>query len=228
MSEGAPGSAEHGVEGPRLAVRIVPVTVFQQNCCFLYDPDDKVGVVVDPGGDVPKILAAADELGIDIREIWLTHGHLDHAGGAMALKAKLGGIPIVGPHKADAELLAHIENQAKMFGVPDHLENAVPDRWLTDGETVGFGRHVFEVLHCPGHAPGHVVFFHRAARFLHAGDVLFAGSIGRTDLPGGDHATLIRSIREKVLPLGDDVAFLCGHGPGGTLGHERRTNPYLT
>ncbi|KQT66143.1 MULTISPECIES: MBL fold metallo-hydrolase [unclassified Aureimonas] len=227
MTIDRPASAEAGAEGPRLAVQIVPVTGFQQNCCLLFDADEKVGVVVDPGGDVPKILAAIEKLGIEIREIWLTHGHLDHAGGAMELKAKLGGIEIVGPHEADAPLLANIENQAKMFGVPDLLKNATPDRWLADGETVGFGGHVFEVLHCPGHAPGHVVFFHRDARFLHAGDVLFAGSIGRTDLPGGDHAALIRSIKEKVLPLGGDVTFLCGHGPGGTLGRERLTNPYL-
>lgn len=227
MTKADPAPDKTGAEGPSLSVKIVPVTGFQQNCCLLFDAVEKVGVVVDPGGDVPKILAAIEQLGVSIREIWLTHGHLDHAGGAMALKSKLGGIPIVGPHEADAQLLANIENQAKMFGVADLLQNATPDRWLVDGETVGFGGHVFEVLHCPGHAPGHVTFFHREARFLHAGDVLFAGSIGRTDLPGGDHETLIRSIKEKVLPLGDDVTFLCGHGPGSTLGRERLTNPYL-
>ncbi|MEX6505733.1 MBL fold metallo-hydrolase [Jiella sp. M17.18] len=209
-----------------LNAQIVPVTLFEQNCCILYDREAKRGVVVDPGGDVDRIMAAIDRAGVTIEAIWLTHGHLDHAGGAMELKSRLG-VDIVGPHRDDAVLLASIEDQAKMFGAGPGMTNCTPDRYLAEGETVGFAGHVFEVLHTPGHAPGHVVFFHRQARFLHAGDVLFAGSIGRTDLPGGDHATLIASIKEKVLPLGDDVGFLCGHGPGGRLGEERRTNPFL-
>ena len=213
--------------GPgRLSVQIVPVTPFQQNCAVLFDEVSKRGVVVDPGGDVEKIVAAIRQLGVTIEAIWLTHGHLDHAGGAMALKTALG-VDIIGPHQADKPLLENIEKQAEMFGAGGGMRNATPDRWLEDGDTVSFGEHRFAVLHCPGHAPGHVIFFHDEARFLHAGDVLFRGSIGRTDLPGGDHATLIASIRDKVLPLGDDVAFMCGHGPGGTLGEERLTNPYL-
>ncbi|KTR02616.1 hypothetical protein NS365_21155 [Aureimonas ureilytica] len=210
----------------RLSIEIVPVTPFQQNCCILFDADEKRGVVVDPGGDVPDILAALDRLGVSLEAIWITHGHIDHAGGAMDLKDATG-VDIIGPHRDDQPLLSRLEDQARMFGLSGGVRNAVPDRWLGEGETLSIGSHKFEVLHTPGHSPGHVVFFNRAARFLHAGDVLFAGSIGRTDLPGGDHATLLRSIREKVLPLGDDVGFICGHGPGSRLGTERRSNPFL-
>ncbi|WAP67100.1 MBL fold metallo-hydrolase [Jiella pelagia] len=210
----------------QLSAQIVPVTPFQQNCCILFDADDKVGVVIDPGGDADQIFAAVKELGVALKEIWLTHGHLDHAGGAMDLKA-LTGVDIVGPHEDDALLLASIEEQATAFGAGAGMKNCMPDRWLAEGDTVSFGSHSFEVYHTPGHAPGHVIFFHRAAKFAHLGDVLFAGSIGRTDLPGGDHETLLKSIRDKVLPLGDDVGFLCGHGPGSRIGDERRTNPFL-
>lgn len=210
----------------QLNAGIVPVTPFQQNCTILFDTDTKQGVVVDPGGDVDVILDAIRSNGFDIGQIWITHGHLDHAGGAMELKAALG-VDIVGPHEADAKMLANLEVQAERFGVPGTVKNCTPDRFLTEGATVSFGEHVFEVLHCPGHAPGHVVFFNPAARFAHVGDVLFRGSIGRTDLPGGDHATLIRSIKEKLFPLGDDVGFICGHGPGGRFGDERRSNPFL-
>lgn len=210
-----------------LNAQIVPVTPFQQNCCILFDAEDKVGVVVDPGGDVDRIVEAIEKAGIAIKAIWLTHGHIDHAGGAMELKERLG-VDIVGPHKADAILLAGLSEQARMFGIPGAVRDCTPDRWLEEGETLAFAGHRFEVLHTPGHAPGHVIFYNRAAKFLHAGDVLFSGSIGRTDLPGGDHATLIASIKNKVLPLGDDVGFICGHGPGGRLGDERRGNPFLT
>ena len=210
----------------QLNAGIVPVTPFQQNCTILFDMDDKIGVVVDPGGDVDQILAALKENGIKPAAIWLTHGHIDHAGGAMELKEALG-VEIVGPHAADKFLLDNIENQARRFGVSDAVRNCAPDRFLDEGETVSFGEHVFEVLHCPGHAPGHVVYYNRAAQFAHVGDVLFRGSIGRTDLPGGDHAALIRSIKEKLLPLGDEIGFICGHGPGGRFGEERRSNPFL-
>jgi len=205
---------------------VVPVTPFQQNCTILFDMDDKTGVVVDPGGDVDQILAVLRENGIKATAIWLTHGHIDHAGGAMELKEALG-VEIVGPHADDKPLLDNLENQAKRFGVTDSVRNCTPDRFLAEGETVSFGNHVFEVLHCPGHAPGHVVYYNRAAKFAHVGDVLFRGSIGRTDLPGGDHAALIRSIKEKLLPLGDEIGFICGHGPGGRFGEERRSNPFL-
>ena len=211
----------------QLSARIVPVTPFQQNCCILFDAETRRGVVVDPGGDVDALKGAIDSLGLTIEAIWLTHGHIDHAGGAMDLKEALG-VEIVGPHEDDAFLLSGLEDQARMFGLPGAVRNCTPDRWLTEGDVLEIAGHRFEVLHTPGHAPGHVVFFDREAKFLHAGDVLFSGSIGRTDLPGGDHATLIASIKQKVLPLGDGVGFICGHGPGGRLGDERRTNPFLT
>jgi glyoxylase-like metal-dependent hydrolase (beta-lactamase superfamily II) len=210
----------------QLNAGIVPVTPFQQNCTILFDQDEKIGVVVDPGGDVDRILATLKDNSIAATAIWITHGHIDHAGGAMDLKEALG-VDIIGPHEDDRPLLANLENQAKRFGIADAVRNCTPDRFLTKGETVSFGEHLFEILHCPGHAPGHVVFYNRAANFAHVGDVLFRGSIGRTDLPGGDHAALIRSIKEKLLPLGDDIGFLCGHGPGGRFGEERRTNPFL-
>lgn len=205
---------------------IVPVTPFQQNCTILYDADTLEGVVVDPGGDVERIAEALKSKSVKATAIWLTHGHLDHAGGAMRLKALLG-VDIIGPHMDDEPLLHNITSRSAAFGAPGEMEDATPDRYLADGETVSFGSHVFEVYHTPGHAPGHIIFFNRAARFAHLGDVLFNGSIGRTDLPGGDHQTLLNSIRDKVLPLGDDVGFICGHGPGSRIGEERRSNPYL-
>lgn len=206
---------------------IIPVTAFQQNCTVLYDAETKHGVVVDPGGDVAHIREALDKNGITVDAIWLTHGHIDHAGGAMELKDALG-VEIIGPHKDDKMLLDGLEDQARMFGVEADVRNVTPDRWLEEGDTVSFAGHEFEVLHCPGHAPGHVVFYDRAAGFAHVGDVLFRGSIGRTDLPGGDHAALIASIKTKLFPLGDEIGFICGHGPGGRFGEERRTNPFLT
>ncbi|WP_127521712.1 MBL fold metallo-hydrolase [Mesorhizobium sp. Z1-4] len=210
----------------QLRAGIVPVTPFQQNCTVLFDEATKEGVVVDPGGDVEVILQTLSENGLSIKEIWLTHGHLDHAGGAMELKDALD-VQIVGPHEADRQMLSNIERQSEQFGLPGAMKNCTPDRFLTEGEKVSFGEHEFEVLHCPGHAPGHVVFYNRAAKFAHVGDVLFNGSIGRTDLPGGDHDTLIKSIKEKLLPLGDDIGFICGHGPGSRIGDERRNNPFL-
>jgi hydroxyacylglutathione hydrolase len=211
----------------QLNAGIVPVTPFEQNCTILFDTDSKQGVVVDPGGDVDRILAALAYNNITATAIWLTHGHIDHAGGAMDLKEALG-VEIIGPHQADKPLLDNIENQAKRFGLTGGgVRNCVPDRFLNEGEQVSFDGHVFEVLHCPGHAPGHVVFYNRAAKFAHVGDVLFRGSVGRTDLPGGDHASLIASIKEKLMPLGDDIGFICGHGPGGRFGEERLSNPFL-
>ena len=210
----------------RLQAGIVPVTPFQQNCTILFDEETKKGVVVDPGGDIQSILDVISKNGLSILEIWLTHGHIDHAGGADELREALA-VPVIGPHEDDLPLLQGLEAQAQMFGVPMAVRNVMPDRFLKEGETVSFGEHVFNVFHCPGHAPGHVIYFNREAGFAHLGDVLFNGSIGRTDLPGGNHEQLLASIRDKVLPLGDDVGFLCGHGPGGRIGDERRTNPFL-
>ncbi|MFZ1813623.1 MAG: MBL fold metallo-hydrolase [Rhizobiaceae bacterium] len=210
----------------QLQAAIVPVTPFQQNCLLMWDSASMRGAVFDPGGDVDAILEAIEKTGMTVETIFLTHGHIDHAGGAEALKKALG-TDIVGPHEADRQLLEGIEKQAEMFGVPGDYHNAYPDRWLAEGETVQVGGHVFELFHCPGHSPGSMVFFNREARFAHVGDVLFSGSIGRTDLPGGNHDALIKAIREKLLPLGDDVTFICGHGPGSTFGKERQSNPFL-
>ena len=209
----------------QLRAGIVPVTPFQQNCTILFDDETKQGVVVDPGGDVDQIVAAIQENGIKIEAIWITHGHIDHAGGAMELKEKLG-VDIVGPHEADRVLLDNIELSATNYRISG-VRNCTPDRYLNEGEVVSFAGHDFEVLHCPGHAPGHVFYYNRDAKFAHVGDVLFQGSVGRTDLPGGDHDALIRSIKEKLLPLGDEIGFICGHGPGGRFGDERRSNPFL-
>jgi len=210
----------------QLNAMIIPVTAFQQNCTLLFDMESKEGVIFDPGGDVEIIQSAIEEAGVTVTAIWLTHGHIDHAGGAMDLKDALG-VDIIGPHKDDKMLLDNLEEQAHRFGVETSVRNAVPDQWLEEGDVVSFAGHDFEILHCPGHAPGHVVFYNRAAGFAHVGDVLFRGSIGRTDLPGGDHDALIASIKDKLLPLGDNIGFICGHGPGGQFGEERRTNPFL-
>jgi hydroxyacylglutathione hydrolase len=204
---------------------IIPVTPFQQNCAVLWDDGSKQAVVVDPGGDVDRILAAIGEAGVSVERIWLTHGHLDHAGGAADLRAALHGIPIEGPDQRDEFLLQGLQEQGRSLGFV--MRNVAPDRWLHEGDAVALGEHCFDVLHCPGHTPGHVVFVNHAARFALVGDVLFQGSIGRTDFPYGDHAALIRAITEKLLPLGDDFSFLCGHGPGSTIGAERRSNPFL-
>jgi glyoxylase-like metal-dependent hydrolase (beta-lactamase superfamily II) len=210
----------------QLNAAIITVTPFQQNCTILFDAETKHGVVVDPGGEIDRIRKFIADNGLTIEAIWITHGHIDHAGGAMELKEALG-IDILGPHEADAPQLARLEVQAARYGIAVGVRNCTPDRFLREGEVVSFGDHSFKVLHCPGHAPGHVVFYNDAAKFAHVGDVLFHGSVGRTDLPGGDHAALIRSIKEKLLPLGDEVGFICGHGPGGRFGDERRSNPFL-
>jgi hydroxyacylglutathione hydrolase len=215
-----------------LKIAVVTVTPLQQNCTLVTDTDTLETAVIDPGGEADRILAALNASGLKPVAIWLTHGHLDHAGGAMALKESLDArpghtpIPVIGPDRRDEFLLSGIENQAAQYGLSG-LRNAQADRYLAEGDVVSVGAHHFEVLHCPGHTPGHVVFVNRAARFAQLGDVLFRGSIGRTDFPYGDHAALIESIRTKILPLGDDIRFVCGHGPTSSIGAERRNNPFL-
>jgi glyoxylase-like metal-dependent hydrolase (beta-lactamase superfamily II) len=212
---------------PEIEIAIVAVTPFQQNCALLWDRVTHRGAVVDPGGEAARIAGEVARRGIIVESILLTHGHLDHAGGAAALQAMLPGeVPIIGPGVADRPLLEGIEEQASAFGVSG-LANVTPDRWLAGGETVQVAGVAFQVLHCPGHTPGHMVYFSPALRLALVGDVLFRGSIGRTDLPLGDHATLLRSIADKLLVLGDDVAVLSGHGPATTIGEERRSNPFL-
>ncbi len=204
---------------------IIPVTAFQQNCTLLWDDGSKHGVVVDPGGDPDRILTAIREADVTVERIWLTHGHLDHAGGAADLRDQLNGVPIEGPDRRDEFLLHGLEAQGAQYGF--QVRNVTPDRWLVEGESVSLGDHRFAVLHCPGHTPGHVVYVNHAARFALVGDVLFQGSIGRTDFPYGDHEALIEAITAKLLPLGDDFSFLCGHGPGSSIGAERAHNPFL-
>jgi glyoxylase-like metal-dependent hydrolase (beta-lactamase superfamily II) len=204
---------------------IIPVTPFQQNCTILACPATGTAAVIDPGGDIDVILAAIERLGVTPDKILLTHGHLDHVGGAAALARRLG-VPIIGPHRDDAFLLAALPQQAQMFGFPPHAAFST-DQWLAAGDRVAVGEQTLEVLHCPGHTPGHLVYFHRPSGLAQVGDVLFRGSIGRTDFPRGSHADLLRSIREVLFPLGDAVRFIPGHGPMGTLGEERRTNPYV-
>jgi glyoxylase-like metal-dependent hydrolase (beta-lactamase superfamily II) len=209
-----------------LKAAIVPVTPFMQNCTLLWDEASRIGAVVDPGGDVARIEAGIAKAGMTVEKIVLTHGHIDHAGGAAELKEKLGGVPIEGPHKADDFLLEYLEEQAMEFGL-DGVRNVAPDRWLVEGDTVSIAGADFSVLHCPGHSRGSVVLVNAAQRFLLVGDVLFKGSIGRTDFAYGDHDALIRGIKTKLLPLGDEFVFICGHGPMSTIGDERRSNPFL-
>lgn len=205
---------------------ILPVTQFQQNCSFLVCEDTGKLAICDPGGDIASIEAAIRELGAEPEKILVTHGHIDHAGAVAELARKLG-IPVEGPHEDDRFWIDMLPQQSQMFGFPP-AEAFTPDRWLHHGDTVTVGNLTLEVLHCPGHTPGHVVFWQPQAKLAVVGDVLFAGSIGRTDFPRGDHATLVRSIRERLFPLGDDVAFIPGHGPMSELGHERCTNPFVS
>lgn len=213
------------VSEPALKAAIIQVTPFQQNCTLIWDETTMTGAVVDPGGDLDRIESAIAEAGIKIEKILLTHGHLDHAGGADELRDKLG-VKIEGPHKADKLLLDALEKQGKLYDM-EGLRNVTPDRWLDEGDEVTVAGHKFEIFHCPGHSPGSVVFFNKAQRLALVGDVIFQGSIGRTDFPYGNHEALISAIKTKLLPLGDDVAFICGHGRPSQFGIERTTNPFL-
>ena len=205
--------------------QVVPVTPFQQNCSIVWSEATMAGAVIDPGGDLPRIRAAVGELGVAVEKILLTHGHVDHAAGAGAL-ADLLGVPIEGPHEADRFLIEGLPEQAARFGFGLAIAFE-PARWLDEGDEVTVSDLTLEVRHCPGHTPGHVIFFHRPSKLAVVGDVLFQGSVGRTDLPGGDHAALIRSIRTRLWPLGSDIAFLPGHGPMSTFAAERAANPFV-
>ena len=203
----------------------LPVTAFAQNCSLLWDDQSLQAAVIDPGGDLERLLAEVQRLGLKLEQIWLTHAHIDHAGGTGELARRLG-LPIIGPHPGDQFWIDGLPQQSQMFGFPP-AEPFTPTRWLHDGDTVTLGAHTLNVRHCPGHTPGHVVFHSPEIQRAFVGDVLFAGSIGRTDFPQGNHEDLIRSIRERLWPMGNETVFIPGHGPESTFGRERRSNPYV-
>ncbi len=203
----------------------VPVTPFAQNCSLVWDDQTRQAAVIDPGGDLDRLLDEVNRLGLKLEQIWLTHAHIDHAGGTGELARRLG-LPIIGPHPGDQFWIDGLPQQSAMFGFAP-AEPFTPTRWLHDGDTVTLGGHTLHVRHCPGHTPGHVVFHSPELKRAFVGDVLFAGSIGRTDFPQGDHDTLIASITQRLWPMGDDTVFIPGHGPESTFGRERRTNPYV-
>jgi glyoxylase-like metal-dependent hydrolase (beta-lactamase superfamily II) len=203
----------------------IPVTAFTQNSSLVWDDETQQAAVIDPGGDLDTLLAEVDARGLKLEQIWLTHAHIDHAGGTGEL-ARKRGLPIVGPHTGDQFWIDALPQQSRMFGFPA-AEAFTPTRWLQDGDTVTLGSHTLHVRHCPGHTPGHVVFHSPELQRAFVGDVLFAGSIGRTDFPGGDHDTLIASITQRLWPMGDETVFIPGHGPESTFGRERRSNPYV-
>ncbi|WP_299997377.1 MBL fold metallo-hydrolase [uncultured Cedecea sp.] len=204
---------------------IIPVTPFAQNCSLVWCPVTRQAALVDPGGDAQRIKQAIAETGVKVTQILLTHGHLDHVGAAAELAAYLH-VPVIGPQKEDEFWLQGLPQQSQMFGL-EECQPLVPDRWLEEGDSVNVGETIFQVLHCPGHTPGHIVFFDPISRLLVSGDVIFKGGVGRSDFPRGDHGALIDAIKRKLLPLGDDVTFIPGHGPLSTLGEERRNNPFL-
>lgn len=208
-----------------LKAAIIPVTPYRQNCSLVWCTKTGDAAVVDPGGDLARIQDAVAANGITVKKVLLTHGHLDHAGGAAGLARALG-VPIEGPHPDDSFLLEALSEHGRRPGFQGS-ESCTPDRWLADGDTVSLGEIVLGVRHCPGHTPGHVVLYHEEAKLAFVGDVLFRGSVGRTDFPRGDAATLINSIVTKLWPFGDDIVFVPGHGPASSFGQERRTNPYV-
>lgn len=204
---------------------IIPVTPFEQNCTLLWCPETMKGAVVDPGGDLDVIVKAAEENGVTIEKLLITHAHIDHAGGAGELAERLG-VPIEGPHKDDDFWIQGLPKQSVDYGFPPAM-TFVPERWLEDGDTVSVGNMTLNVIHCPGHTPGHVVFYYPDQNIAIVGDVLFQGSIGRTDFPKGNHQDLLDSITKKLWPLGNDVTFLPGHGAASTFGNERQSNPFV-
>jgi len=203
----------------------VPVTGFQQNCSIVWCDETMEAALIDPGGDLDTLQAEVKRLGLKLSALWLTHAHIDHAGGTGQLARELG-LPIIGPHPGDQYWIDGLAQQSRMFGFPP-AEPFTPTRWLADGDTVTLGHSTVHVRHCPGHTPGHVVFHSAEAQRCFVGDVLFAGSIGRTDFPGGDHDTLIASITQRLWPRGDETVFIPGHGPESSFGRERRSNPYV-
>jgi glyoxylase-like metal-dependent hydrolase (beta-lactamase superfamily II) len=213
------------MSAPTTEFRVLPVTAFEQNCTLLWREPGRAAVIIDPGGDATRIRGLIDSLGLSPEAILLTHGHLDHVGATAPLARDLG-LPIIGPHADDAFLIQGLAEQARMFGFAP-VEAFWPDRWLEGGDEVSLGGHPLSVIHCPGHTPGHVVFFDPKSRLAQVGDVLFRGSIGRTDFPRGNHGQLLASIQDRLLPLGDDVRFIPGHGPMSSLGTERLHNPFL-
>jgi glyoxylase-like metal-dependent hydrolase (beta-lactamase superfamily II) len=210
---------------PPLKAAIVPVTPLQQNCTLLWCTKTMRGAFVDPGGDLPRLKAAARQAGVEIEKILLTHGHIDHCGGAGLLADDLM-VPIEGPHEADRYWIERLSEDGAKYGIRG--QPFEPSRWLTDADDVLVGELKFEVRHCPGHTPGHVVFHHSPSKLALVGDVLFRGSVGRWDFPHGDQQQLINSITQRLWPMGDDTAFVPGHGPMSTFGHERLTNPFVS
>ncbi len=208
-----------------LKFQVIPVTPFQQNCSLVWCDQTMDAAIVDPGGELNKIEAAVTQQGVDIKQILLTHAHVDHAGATAELAKRLR-IPIIGPHREDDFWIQLLPQVSVQYGFPKS-EAFIPDVWLEDDQRVVIGNEELEVYHCPGHTPGHVIFFHRNSQQAWVGDVLFKGSIGRTDFPRGDFETLIRSIKEKLWPLGNEVQFLSGHGPMSTFGAERQSNPFV-
>ena len=208
-----------------LRYRTVPVTPFQQNCSIAWCERTRAAAVIDPGGDLPVLKQEIERLGVTPTAIWLTHAHIDHAG-ATGTIARTEGVPIIGPGQGDDYWIQALPQQSQMFGFPQ-AEPFTPTQWLNQGDKVQLGEHTLQVLHCPGHTPGHVVFYSPELKHAFVGDVLFAGSIGRTDFPGGNHADLIHAIKHRLFALGDDVSFTPGHGPESTLGEERLYNPHL-
>jgi glyoxylase-like metal-dependent hydrolase (beta-lactamase superfamily II) len=212
-------------DSPPIGAIVVPVTPFQQNCTLVWCTRTKQAAFIDPGGEVDGLIELVKSRGLELAKIWVTHGHLDHCGGAAELREKTG-LSIEGPHPDDRFWIEGIETSAPQWGMSG-ARSFEPERWLAEGDTMELGETTFEVIHCPGHTPGHVIFFHRQARFAQVGDVLFRGSIGRTDFPRGNYEQLISSITGKLWPLGDDVRFMPGHGPTSSFGEERRSNPFV-
>ncbi|MCE0492603.1 MBL fold metallo-hydrolase [Vibrio salinus] len=209
-----------------LKYQVVPVTSFSQNCSVVWCDQTMEGAVIDPGGDVKQLKMVIDELNVHVKQIILTHGHLDHVGGTQELSAILGDVKVIGPHKDDDFWLKGLEEQSQMFGFKP-TASFEPDLWLNEGDVVSVGEELLQVIHTPGHTPGHITLFSDGQKLAFVGDVLFSGSIGRTDFPKGDFDTLISSIKNKLWPLGNDVTFIPGHGPESTFGKERMSNPFV-